>query len=144
MPNTAAIVRLAKWDRAQGRIGTSLLRRRTAVKESVEPEKRRAESPTRPRRDQRPRPKTVQRSMLALTGLEALLRLVDDIDAALATHEAVVAMTVAQGFQRITDFHGRHQGFFPRRDRPTADKRRALYASNCLGDQERCAACSLH
>jgi hypothetical protein len=42
---------------------------------------------------------------LSLPRLVARLRLIDDVDAALATHEAVVAMAVAQGFQRITDFH---------------------------------------
>ena len=42
----------------------------------------------------------------ALARLEAPLRLVDDVDAALAAHEAVVAMPAAQRFQRITDFHG--------------------------------------
>jgi hypothetical protein len=41
----------------------------------------------------------------ALTGLEALLGLVDDIDAALAANQLVVAMAAAQGFQRIADFH---------------------------------------
>jgi hypothetical protein len=76
---------------------------------------------------------------LSLPGLEALLRLVDDIDAALATHEAVVAMTVAQGFQRITDFHditkrSSRVGVNPRRM-----KMNALYASNRRRDQERAA-----
>jgi hypothetical protein len=76
---------------------------------------------------------------LSLPGLEALLRLVDDIDAALATHEAVVAMTVAQGFQRITDFHditkrSSRAGVNPRRM-----KMNALYASNRRRDQERAA-----
>jgi hypothetical protein len=42
----------------------------------------------------------------ALTGLEAALRLIDDVDAALAAHETIVAMAAAQRFQRITDFHG--------------------------------------
>ena len=77
---------------------------------------------------------------LSLPGLEALLRLVDDIDAALATHEAVVAMTVTQGFQRITDFHditkrSSRVGVNPRRI-----KMNALYASNRRRDQERAAA----
>jgi hypothetical protein len=74
---------------------------------------------------------------LALPGLEALLRLVNDIDAALATHEAVVAMAVTQGFQRITDFHditkrSSRAGVNPRRM-----KMNALYASNRRPDQER-------
>ena len=42
----------------------------------------------------------------ALAGLETLLRLVDDVDAALATHEAIVAMAIAQGLEGIADFHG--------------------------------------
>ena len=61
----------------------------------------------------------------ALTRLEALLRLVDDVDAALATHEAVVAVAIAQGFQRITDFHVRHQAFWPRGG-ATADKMKSV------------------
>jgi hypothetical protein len=40
-----------------------------------------------------------------LAGFVALLGLVDDIDSALAAHHLVVAMTPAQRFQRITDFH---------------------------------------
>jgi hypothetical protein len=43
---------------------------------------------------------------LALAGLEAALRLVDHIDAALAAYDAIVAMPGAQRFQRIADFHG--------------------------------------
>jgi hypothetical protein len=35
----------------------------------------------------------------ALPGLEATLRLVDDVDAALAAHDAIVAVTAAQRFQ---------------------------------------------
>ena len=62
---------------------------------------------------------------LPLPRLEALLRLIDDVDAALATHEAVVAVAIAQGFQRITDFHVRHQRFLPRGG-PTADKMKAV------------------
>ena len=57
----------------------------------------------------------------ALARLEALLRLVDDVHASFAPHEAVVAVAVAQGLQRVTDFHGDHQWFSPR-ERPTADK----------------------
>jgi hypothetical protein len=41
-----------------------------------------------------------------LAGLETLLRLVDDVDAALATHQAIVAMAIAQGLEGIADFHG--------------------------------------
>jgi hypothetical protein len=36
---------------------------------------------------------------LALAGLESALRLIDDIDAALASHDAIVAMAAAQRFQ---------------------------------------------
>jgi hypothetical protein len=42
---------------------------------------------------------------LALARFIALLRLIDNIDAALTAHELVVAMTAAQGFQGIADFH---------------------------------------
>ena len=41
----------------------------------------------------------------ALAGLEALLYLVDDVDAATAAHDLVVAMARAQRLQRIADFH---------------------------------------
>ena len=72
---------------------------------------------------------------LSLPRLVALLRLVDDVDAALATHEAVVAMAVAQGFQRITDFHDITKGS-TRGVEPTADKlKRRSYASNGRRDQ---------
>jgi hypothetical protein len=43
---------------------------------------------------------------LALARFEAALRLIDDVNATLAPHDAIVAMAAAQGFQRITDFHG--------------------------------------
>src|SRR5215212_751754 len=46
-----------------------------------------------------------EREASALAGLEALLGLVDDVDAALAADELVVAVTPAQGFQRVADFH---------------------------------------
>jgi hypothetical protein len=36
---------------------------------------------------------------LALPGLKASLRLVDDVDAALAAHEAIIAVSAAQRFQ---------------------------------------------
>ncbi|VFU10634.1 conserved protein of unknown function [Methylocella tundrae] len=39
------------------------------------------------------------RAASALAGLVALLRLVDDVNTALAAHELVVAMTPAQRFQ---------------------------------------------
>ena len=45
------------------------------------------------------------RDVSALTRLEALLDLVDDVDAALAAHELVVAMARTQRLQRITDLH---------------------------------------
>jgi hypothetical protein len=41
----------------------------------------------------------------ALARLEALLHLIDDVHLALATDEAVGAMTTAQRFQRVPDFH---------------------------------------
>src|SRR5829696_4430514 len=43
------------------------------------------------------------RRRLALAGLVALLRLVDDVDAALAVHDLVVAVAPAQRLQRIAD-----------------------------------------
>jgi hypothetical protein len=40
-----------------------------------------------------------------LARLEAAGRLVNDVDAALAAHETIVAVARAQRFQRIADFH---------------------------------------
>jgi hypothetical protein len=45
----------------------------------------------------------------ALTRLEALLHLVDDVHLALTTDEAIGAMTAAQRFQRVPDFHLKHR-----------------------------------
>ena len=56
-------------------------------------------------------PKLERRNILALTGLEARIGLIDDVNAALAAHELVVAMTPAQGFQRIADFHSEEPNF---------------------------------
>jgi hypothetical protein len=42
----------------------------------------------------------------ALARLEPLLGLVDDVDAALATHDPVVPVAIAKGFERVADFHG--------------------------------------
>jgi hypothetical protein len=41
----------------------------------------------------------------ALAGFEAAIGLVDDVDAALAPHQPVVAVSGTQRFQRVTDFH---------------------------------------
>jgi len=41
----------------------------------------------------------------ALTSLEARVLLVDDVDAALAANQAVIAMTGLKRFKRILDFH---------------------------------------
>jgi hypothetical protein len=46
------------------------------------------------------------RRPLTLARLEAAMRLVDDVDAPFAAYDAVVAVTAAQRFQRIADFHG--------------------------------------
>jgi len=46
------------------------------------------------------------KAALALTRLEAALDLIDHVDPSLAPYQAVVAMTAAQRFQRISDFHG--------------------------------------
>jgi hypothetical protein len=40
-----------------------------------------------------------------LPRLEATLRLIDDVNAALAAHQAIVAVATAKRLQRITDFH---------------------------------------
>jgi hypothetical protein len=45
------------------------------------------------------------RQCSALTGLEAPLRLIDHVNAAFTAHDTVVAVTPAQRFQRVTDFH---------------------------------------
>jgi hypothetical protein len=44
---------------------------------------------------------------LTLARFEAALCLVDDIDAPLPPHDAIVAVAAAQGFQRVTNFHGK-------------------------------------
>ncbi len=43
----------------------------------------------------------------ALAGFEALLGLVDDVNATLAAYQAIVAVAGAQRAERIADFHGR-------------------------------------
>jgi hypothetical protein len=45
------------------------------------------------------------RKRLALTGLEAGVRLIDDINAALATDQLVVAVALHQTLEGIADFH---------------------------------------
>jgi hypothetical protein len=42
----------------------------------------------------------------ALASLETGLDLVDDVNPALAADQTVVAVTTAQGLERITDLHG--------------------------------------
>jgi hypothetical protein len=49
-------------------------------------------------------PKISDESTLA--GLETALHLVDHVNPALAANQTVVAVTTAQRFQRVTDFHG--------------------------------------
>jgi hypothetical protein len=46
----------------------------------------------------------------ALLGLEARVRLVDHVNATLATDDLAVAVTALERFQRRTDFHGRAAG----------------------------------
>jgi hypothetical protein len=41
-----------------------------------------------------------------LAGFEAALRLIDDVNAAFAAYDPVVAVTAAKRFQGITNFHG--------------------------------------
>jgi hypothetical protein len=40
-----------------------------------------------------------------LAGLETAMRLVDHVNAALAAHDAIVAVTRTQGLQGISNFH---------------------------------------
>ncbi len=70
------------------------------------------------------------RKASALACLEALLGLVDDVDATLAPHDAVLAVAVAQGLERVTDLHrsspgGAHPG------RPVCVRRRARLHGSC-------------
>jgi hypothetical protein len=44
-------------------------------------------------------PQKPPQQALTLPGFEAALGLIDDVDAALAAHDAIVAMTAAQRFQ---------------------------------------------
>jgi hypothetical protein len=50
--------------------------------------------------------KSARNAGSALARLETPLRLINDVDAAFAPHQSVIAMAAAQGFQRVTDFHG--------------------------------------
>ena len=50
--------------------------------------------------------RSLKRHQLALASLEAALDLVDDVNPALAANQTVVAVTAAEGLQRITDLHG--------------------------------------
>jgi hypothetical protein len=52
-------------------------------------------------------PEGLQTKDLALAGLIAAIGLVDDVNAALAPDNLVVAVAATQGFQRVTDFHDR-------------------------------------
>jgi hypothetical protein len=47
--------------------------------------------------------------VLALARLEPAMGLVDDVQASLAAHEAIVAMARAKRFQRVSNFHVSHQ-----------------------------------
>jgi hypothetical protein len=51
------------------------------------------------------RPKYAHTPHSALAGFEPAMRLIDNVNAALAAHDTIVAVTAAQRFQRITDFH---------------------------------------
>lgn len=46
---------------------------------------------------------------LALTSLETLVFLIDDVDTATAFDHAAVAVTAFQCFQRVSNFHNVHQ-----------------------------------
>ena len=50
-------------------------------------------------------PNGAEAPISALTGFEAAVRLVDDVDPTLTPHQAVVAVPATQGFQGISDFH---------------------------------------
>jgi hypothetical protein len=41
-----------------------------------------------------------------LAGFETPVRLIDDVNPALAAHDTVVAVAAAERFQRVADFHG--------------------------------------
>jgi hypothetical protein len=45
-------------------------------------------------------------ALLALAGFVATVGLVDDVEPATPPHDAIVAMAIAQGSQRILDLHG--------------------------------------
>jgi hypothetical protein len=40
-----------------------------------------------------------------LAGLEAPICFIDDVNASLAPHNAIIAVAPTEGFQRVTDFH---------------------------------------
>jgi hypothetical protein len=40
-----------------------------------------------------------------LAGFETAVGLVDDVNATLPAHQAIIAVPAAQGFQGVTDFH---------------------------------------
>lgn len=57
----------------------------------------------------------------ALPGLEAAVRFIDDVNAAFAAHQAVVAMAPTQRFQRVPDLHRAHRSLGPQtQHRPQA------------------------
>jgi hypothetical protein len=55
----------------------------------------------------------------ALTSFVALLHFVDDVDTALATHQPVGAVTIAQGLERIANFHQVDPDIKPPVERPS-------------------------
>jgi hypothetical protein len=57
--------------------------------------------------DGMPGNKAVQPGPLALASLKAPVGLVDDVNAAFAPYQPVIAVAAAQRFQGITDFHDR-------------------------------------
>jgi len=52
-----------------------------------------------------------QGKSLALTGFEATIGLIDDVGPATTTNHAVIAMTVLERLQRITDLHGANPAY---------------------------------
>jgi hypothetical protein len=48
-----------------------------------------------------------------LASLEAALRLIDDVDAPLASDDAIIAVAPAERFERVADLHDLNLSFLP-------------------------------
>ena len=71
-------------------------------------DKNRSETAKGPHRDLRCGPCYQLSGFLALTCLETALRLVDDVDAALAAHNTAIAVALLERTQRVPYFHRSH------------------------------------